>query len=231
MLSLERIGVSYGLARVVDDVSIDVDAGEWVAVVGANGAGKTSTLRAAMGLVPHEGRVSLGGRDLTALPTWTRRFAGLGFVPEGRQLFPEMTVEENLKVGAYGLSSGKTRAALAQVHMLFPRLSERHAQLAHTLSGGEQQMLAIGRALMSQPSVLVIDEVSWGLMPILVQEVFNALALLNANGLAILQVEQNVFVALKHAKRAYVMATGKVVMSGTAAAIQSDAALLESYIG
>jgi len=231
MLKIEDISVSYGSAIAVQSAAVDVEAGEWAALVGANGAGKTSTLKATMGLIPHRGRVWLGGVDLTRLDPWERQRAGLGYVPEGRQLFRTMTVEENLRVGAYNRSATQLGRANALVAELFPRLAERRHQIAATLSGGEQQMLAIGRALMGEPKVLLIDEVSWGLMPKLVAEVLEKLTKLNRAGLAILQVEQNARLVLRYAHRAYVMATGRIVLTGASEDVARDARTLESYVG
>jgi branched-chain amino acid transport system ATP-binding protein len=231
MLAVETIGVSYGQAIAVADVDLAVAAGSWVALVGPNGAGKTSLLRALMGLVPHHGRVRLDGEEVTRLPAWERQRRGVGFVPEGRQVFPEMTVAENLRVGGFTQSEAELRRGIDRSYGLFPRLGERRGQLAATLSGGEQQMLALARALMAEPKLLLVDEISWGLMPILVSQVFAQLASLHRDGLTILQVEQNAREVLRHAQHAYVMAAGKIVFDGPADIVARDKRVLETYVG
>ena len=231
MLSVRAARVRYGQAVAVDGVDIDVPAGGWVAVVGANGAGKSSLLRAIMGLADHDGRIEFAGRDLVGLRAWERQRLGLGFVPEGRQLFGQMSVEENLRVGGYSASPATLQRGLAQAFDIFPRLAERRGQAASTLSGGEQQMLALARALMGEPKMLLIDEISWGLMPLLVGQVFARLKALHDGGLTILQVEQNTREALRHADRAYVMATGSIAIEGTAEEIARDPRVIESYVG
>ncbi|MFI5015261.1 MAG: ABC transporter ATP-binding protein [Hyphomicrobiales bacterium] len=231
MLTVEALEVRYGQAVAVAGVALDVPAGGWVAVIGANGAGKSSLLRAIMGLVRHEGKVSFDGDDLAAMPAWARQRRGIGFVPEGRQLFGQMTVDENLRVGGYVSTAEELRRGLDQAYALFPRLAERRAQAASTLSGGEQQMLALGRALMTQPRLLLVDEISWGLMPILVAQVFARLRMLHESGLTVLQVEQNTREVLRHAGRAYVMAAGQIAMEGPAAEVARDPRVLELYVG
>ena len=231
MLQVDDIEVRYGQAIAVAGVSLRVAPGAWVAVIGANGAGKTSLLRAVAGLERHRGRTLLGGEDVSALPAWERKRRGLGYVPEGRQVFGQITVEENLRVGGYVQAEAELRRALDMAYALFPRLAERRRQLAATLSGGEQQMLALARALMIQPKLLLVDEISWGLMPLLVTQVFARLAELHAGGLAILQVEQNAREVLRRAGHAYVMAAGRVVLDGPAAEVARDPRVLESYVG
>src|ERR1700722_19185281 len=179
MLTVENIQVSYGQAVAVAGVSLRVAPGAWVALIGANGAGKTSLLRAIMGLERHRGRTRLDGEDVSALPAWERQRRGIGYVPEGRQIFPQMTVEENLRVGGFIKPEAERRSGIDMAYTLFPRLGERRRQLAATLSGGEQQMLALARALMIRPKLLLVDEISWGLMPILVAQVFARLAALH----------------------------------------------------
>src|SRR6185312_9890848 len=210
---------------------LHVAPGAWVALIGPNGAGKTSLLRAAVGLVRHRGRVRLDSEDLSSLPPWERQRRGIGYVPEGRQVFPQMTVEENLRVGAYTRRKAEVADALELVFSLFPRLKERRGQAASTLSGGEQQMLALGRALMTRPRLLLVDEISWGLMPILVEQVFARLAELHRDGMAILQVEQNAREVLRHADHAYVMAAGELVLDGPAGDVATDPRVIESYMG
>lgn len=231
MLEAQDIEVRYGQAIGVAGATLSVAKGAWVAVIGPNGAGKTSLLRAIVGLERHKGRVSIDGADVSRMPAWDRHAQGLGYVPEGRQLFREMTVEENLRVGGYHLDDGALRRAEADIYALFPRLAERRRQMAATLSGGEQQMLALGRALMSRPRLLLIDEISWGLMPILVTQVFEALATLHKAGLTILQVEQNAREVLRRAEHAYIMTAGRIAHEGDAAALAQDPRVVESYLG
>ncbi|MFI4986552.1 MAG: ABC transporter ATP-binding protein [Alphaproteobacteria bacterium] len=231
MLEISDIEVRYGQAIAVAGVSLKAAPGAWIALIGANGAGKTSLLRAIVGLVRHRGRLSIGGEDISALPAWERQRRGFGYVPEGRQVFAQMTVEENLRVGGFTKPDPEVRRGLETAFALFPRLAERRRQLAATLSGGEQQMLALARALMTRPRLLLVDEISWGLMPILVGQVFARLAELHRDGLTILQVEQNAREVLRHAQYAYVMAAGQIVLEGPAAAIARDARVQESYVG
>jgi branched-chain amino acid transport system ATP-binding protein len=231
MLTVENIQVSYGQAVAVAGVSLHVAPGAWVALIGANGAGKTTLLRAIMGLERHQGSTRLDGEDVSALPAWERQRRGIGYVPEGRQIFPQMTVEENLRVGGFIKPETERRSGIDMAYTLFPRLGERRRQLAATLSGGEQQMLALARALMIRPKLLLVDEISWGLMPILVAQVFARLAALHREGLAILQVEQNAREVLRHAQHAYVMAAGQLELEGTAESVARDPRVLESYVG
>jgi len=231
VLAVENIEVRYGQAVAVAGASLRVEPGAWVALIGANGAGKTSLLRAIVGLTPHGGRVHLKGDDVSRLPAWERQWRGIGYVPEGRQIFPQMTVEENLRVGGFIKSDMEVRRGIDRAYALFPRLAERRGQLAATLSGGEQQMLALTRALMIEPRLLLVDEISWGLMPILVNQVFAKLKELHREGLAILQVEQNAREVLRHAQYAYVMAAGQLLLEGPAAEIAGDPRVVESYVG
>ena len=231
MLALSDIEVRYGQAVAVDGVSLSVETGQWVLLMGPNGAGKTSLLRAAIGLVRHRGRVTFEGRDVSGEAAWHRQRHGIGYVPEGRQLFAEMTVEENLRVGGYSRDAAALRRGLDSAYATFPRLAERRGQLASTMSGGEQQMLALARALMTEPKLLLVDEISWGLSPILVAQVFARLAELHAAGITILQVEQNAFEALRHAEMALVMTAGRIVMQGTAREVANHPGVTESYVG
>jgi branched-chain amino acid transport system ATP-binding protein len=231
MLEAEGIEVRYGQAVAVADVSLRVGPGAWVAVIGANGAGKTSLLRAIVGLAPHRGRTRLDGEDISTQPAWERHRRGFGYVPEGRQVFPEMTVEENLRVGGFVKPGPEVREGIERAYGLFPRLGDRRRQLAGSLSGGEQQMLALARALVTRPRLLVVDEISWGLMPLLVRQVFTHLEQLHREGIAILQVEQNAREVLRRAQYAYVMAAGEIVLEGPAAEIRRDPRVLESYVG
>jgi branched-chain amino acid transport system ATP-binding protein len=230
-LEVEDIEVRYGQALAVAGVSLRVGRGAWVALIGANGAGKTSLLRAVAGLAPHRGRTRFAGEDISRLPAWERQRRGFGYVPEGRQVFPEMTVEENLRVGGFTQRDADVRRGLEMAYGLFPRLAERRRQLAGRLSGGEQQMLALARALMNRPRLLLVDEISWGLMPLLVGQVFTHLAELHRSGIAILQVEQNAREVLRRAQYAYVMAAGEIALEGSATEIARDPRVLENYVG
>jgi len=208
-----------------------VEAGELVALLGANGAGKTTLLRALSGLLrPWKGSVLLGGKDLRGLSPARRARLGLGHVPEGRQLFPLMTVEENLRLGAAFLAPGREKEGYERVYALFPRLAERRRQLAGTLSGGEQQMLAIGRALMGFPRILLVDEPSLGLSPRLAEEVLLALKEVARGGVGVLLVEQNVALSLEVAERGYVLEHGRVVLEGPAQALAQDPRVREAYL-
>jgi len=231
MLVIDSLEVRYGKAVAVSGAGLSVEKGSWTALVGANGAGKSSLMRAIMGLVRHGGRVELDGADLRARPAWERQRLGIGFVPEGRQLFGDMTVEENLRVGGFTSMPEALRRGMEHVYSIFPRLAERRAQSAATLSGGEQQMLALGRALVGSPRLLLIDEISWGLMPILVAQVFAQLKNLHVGGMTILQVEQNAREVLRHAGHAYVMSQGQIAFDGPATEIASDPRVLENYVG
>lgn len=229
MLELSSVTVYYGKALAVDQVSLRVGQGEWVALVGPNGAGKTTLLRAILGLVPYRGTVTFLERDLSGLPPWDRVALGLGYAPEGRRVFPGLTVLENLLLAGQRLAEHDRRKALEYVYELFPRLAERQRQPAGTLSGGEQQMLSLGRALMSRPQLLLIDETSLGLMPKMVHHLFEALARIHARGISILMVEQNTRLALRYAQRAYVMEAGRLVLEGSTEHLRKDTAFLESY--
>jgi len=231
MLDVRNVLVRYGEALAVRGVSLRAEPGSWIAIVGPNGAGKTSLARAICGLVPHQGTIAVAGEDVSKLPAWERQRRGIGYVPEGRQLFGAMSVEENLRVGAFSRTGAEVRRGLDEAFALFPRLAERRAQAAATLSGGEQQMLALARALMDRPKLLLVDEISWGLMPLLVTQVFERLAALNAGGLTIVQIEQNAREVLRHATLAYVMAAGVCVFDGPAQSVARDPRVLESYIG
>jgi branched-chain amino acid transport system ATP-binding protein len=230
-LRVEALEAGYGKAQVLFGVDLEVVENELVALLGANGAGKTTLLRAISGLVrPWSGRVLLEGQDLRGLSPAKRARMGLGHVPEGRQLFPLMTVEENLRLGAAFLAPGREREGYERVYGLFPRLAERQRQLAGTLSGGEQQMLAIGRALMGFPKILLVDEPSLGLSPRLAEEVLLALKAVAGEGVGVLLVEQNVALTLDVAERAYVLEHGKVVLQGPASALAQDPRVREAYL-
>ena len=231
-LSVENLVVSYGGIRAVKGISLEVDKGEIVALIGANGAGKTSTLRGIVRLVRGEGRVSIFGTDVSRLEANQVAALGVALVPEGRGIFTGLTVLENLELGAY-LKREKAglKARLARVLKLFPRLGERLTQDAGTLSGGEQQMLAIGRALMAEPRMILLDEPSLGLAPKLVSEIFAAIREIAAEGMTILLVEQNTRLSLETATCAYVLATGEVALSGAAAELRNDRRIREAYLG
>jgi branched-chain amino acid transport system ATP-binding protein len=230
-LRVEALEAGYGKAQVLFGVDLEVVENELVALLGANGVGKTTLLRAISGLVrPWSGRVLLEGQDLRGLSPAKRARMGLGHVPEGRQLFPLMTVEENLRLGAAFLAPGREREGYERVYGLFPRLAERRRQLAGTLSGGEQQMLAIGRALMGFPKILLVDEPSLGLSPRLAEEVLLALKAVAKEGVGVLLVEQNVALTLDVAERGYVLEHGKVVLEGPASALAQDPRVREAYL-
>ncbi|WP_027482587.1 ABC transporter ATP-binding protein [Deinococcus pimensis] len=232
-LTVEGLRAGYGKVQVLWDVNLAVEPGEFVAVIGANGAGKTTTLRAVSGVVrPWEGRVTLGGHDVTRLAPGQIVRLGLGHVPEGRELFPGMTVMENLELGASVRAEARAArdTTLEHVLTLFPRLAERRSQAAGTLSGGEQQMLAVGRALMSRPRMLLVDEPSLGLSPLLTRIVFDALAAVNREGVGVLLVEQNVVQSLRLASRAYVLENGRVVREGPSRDLLHDPAVREAYL-
>jgi branched-chain amino acid transport system ATP-binding protein len=233
MLSVENVDLYYGDAQALAGVSLEVPQGEIVAIVGANGAGKSSLIRTIAGIErARAGRIAFRGLDITRLESHRICDLGIGQVAEGRQVFPGLTVEENLEMG--GLlprARAKARAALGEVYALFPPLAERRDQLAGTLSGGEQQMLAIGRCLMGQPELIMFDEPSLGLAPVVVQEVLHTIRTLNQRGLTILLVEQNVAVSLKISQRAYVLENGRIVMSGSGAELLHDNRVRQAYLG
>ncbi|HEY2875982.1 MAG TPA: ABC transporter ATP-binding protein [Reyranella sp.] len=230
LLELRGFSCGYGEMIAARDLSLTVAAGQILALLGPNGAGKTSTILAIMGHVQIKaGTLSVDGRDITRLPALARAELGLALVPEGRRLFSDLTVAENLTVGGYSRPRADEKRNLARVFDLFPRLSERRGQLAASLSGGEQQMLAIGRALMSMPKLLLVDELSLGLMPKMVDLCLDALNRLNKEGLAILLVEQNTSRALDVADQVCVLASGRIVFTGLAETARRDVDLLHSY--
>jgi branched-chain amino acid transport system ATP-binding protein len=233
LLELEDVRVAYGRIEALHGITIGIDQGEVVALIGANGAGKTTTMRAISGLVNLTGgRIRFNGEDISRLRADLRVVRGLCQSPEGRGIFPGMTVLENLDMGAYTRSDRQGVADdLKRVYGLFPRLEERRKQSAGTLSGGEQQMLAIGRALMARPKVLLLDEPSMGLAPMLIQQIFNIITEISQQGTTILVVEQNAQQALSRATRAYVMETGRIVKEGTGADLLHDPAVREAYLG
>ncbi len=233
MLSVTGLRVAYGDVQALWDVSFAVPAGAIVTLLGANGAGKTTTLRAVSGLLhPTGGRIQFEGEDVTRVPPHTLVALGLLHIPEGRHLWAGMSVLENLELGAFPRPArAAMRESLDRVLQLFPRLAERRGQRAGTLSGGEQQMLAIGRALMARPRLLLLDEPSLGLAPRVVAELFDTLVRVNAAGVAVLLVEQNVHQALAVAHHGYVLETGRIVLSGTAPALAADPYIREAYLG
>jgi branched-chain amino acid transport system ATP-binding protein len=234
VLEVSDLEVRYGNVAAVKGVSLRVGEGEVVAVIGPNGAGKTSTLRAISGLVPSAGgRILLGGRDISRWKAHRVVALGLAHAPEGRRLFPQMTVLENLKMGAYRRrSAAEIRRTLEAVERRFPRLAERRTQLAGTLSGGEQQMLAIGRALMAEPRLLLLDEPSFGLAPIVVREIARIVQGINREqGVSVLLVEQNARMAFGIASRAYVMETGRVALSGSSSELTESPHVKAAYLG
>ncbi|TYC61829.1 ABC transporter ATP-binding protein [Rhodobacterales bacterium] len=232
MLEVENLDVTYGRTRAVKSVSLTVGEGEIVTVLGANGAGKTSLLRALQGAVrPSGGRIRFNGRDLTAQSPAARVRDGMVLVPEGRQIFVSMTVEENLLMGAYLRKDASVDRDIASIYERFPNLAERRYASASSLSGGEQQMLAIGRALVSRPRLIMLDEPSLGLSPLFVERLFTLLGDLNKDGIGILLVEQNTTMALDIAARGYVLELGTNVLEDTAEALASNTALTEAYLG
>ena len=233
MLNVEKLFVSYKAIKALQDVSFNVEQGEIVALIGSNGAGKTTILNTVSAIVPAiSGRITFKGEDITGIPPHEIVKRGISQVPEGRRVFANMSVLENLEMGAYIRNDKKEVAEeIDQVFQRFPRLFERKKQLAKTLSGGEQQMLAMGRALMSRPSLLLLDEPSMGLAPMLVQQIFDIIQEINASGTTIMLVEQNANMALSIANRAYVLETGEVVLSGDAKELAANPEVRKAYLG
>jgi branched-chain amino acid transport system ATP-binding protein len=231
LLEVNDAHVAYGKVEAVRSVSLEVGANEIVTIIGANGAGKTTLLNAIMGVLPLKGRVGFLGQNLAELEIEDRVGLGLGLVPEHRELFWTMSVEDNLLLGAFRAAKGSTAASFERVYALFPRLGERRKQLAGTLSGGEQQMLAMGRALMGAPKLLMLDEPSLGLAPIIVADIFRIVGELRSAGVSVLLVEQNAQAALKIADRAYVMELGEFVLQGPAGEIERHEGVAASYLG
>ena len=232
-LEIEALCVSYGEIAAVTDVGLHLEQGEVVALLGANGAGKTTTLKAIMGMVkPRSGAIRLDGQDVTGQPAHTSARRGLALVPEGRRIFKRMTVRENLEVGGVTRPAAQTRARVREVLEIFPQLTERQRQLGGTLSGGEQQMLAIGRALMSRPDFILMDEPSLGLAPLIVAQVFDVVHRISTQlGIGGIVVEQNVELALSVATRGYVLSRGRMALSGAASALASSPKLHDAYLG
>ena len=233
ILEVRNLEVTYGEFAAVRGVSFEVNQGDLVTIIGANGAGKSTTLRAVMGLQrPRSGQIIFDGNDITGEPAHIRARRGISLVPEGRRILPDLTVEENLRIGAYSLrTAGEVAAALDSAYVLFPRLRERAGQRGKTLSGGEQQMLAIARSLVGRPRLLLLDEVSLGLMPILVEQTFETIRDLHRQGATILLVEQNARMALSVATRGYVLETGSIALSGSATDLATDPKVKKAYLG
>ena len=232
MLTVSDINVYYGAIHAVKGVSLDVNEGEIVTLIGANGAGKSTTLQTISGLLrPRTGTIEFLGENITNVPAHKRVELGLAQVPEGRRIFLSMTVAENLEMGAYTQHGADTAGDMEKVYGIFPRLKERRKQVAGTLSGGEQQMLAMGRALMSRPKLLMLDEPSMGLAPILVEQIFSTIVEMNNAGTTILLVEQNAQMALSIAERAYVLETGQIVMQGAARDLADNEDVRKAYLG
>lgn len=233
MLSVEQVSAGYGSLRVLWDVSLRVEEGEIVSIIGSNGAGKSTTIKVITGLLsPEAGRVSFEGRDITTMPPHMRVERGIALVPEGREIFPKMTVQDNLLLGAYTVKDRhEIEERLTRVYDIFPKLKERERQLAGTLSGGEQQMLAIARALMAKPRLLILDEPSLGLAPIVVIKVFETIERLNRDGVTILLSAQNVYRALEISSRAYVMESGRITLSGRGSELLNNPYVKEAYLG
>jgi branched-chain amino acid transport system ATP-binding protein len=232
MLELRDATVSYGMIDALKGISLTVEQGEIVALIGANGAGKSTTLMSISGVTTlRRGSIVYDGVHISGRPAHEIVMKGISQVPEGRRIFPRMTVSENLEIGAFSRSSRELSEGIERVFNLFPTLAERRRQLGGTLSGGEQQMLAIGRALMSRPKLLLLDEPSLGLAPIIVSKIFKIIQEINQQGTTILLVEQNAKAALRLAHRAYVLETGKIVMEGSASILEKDPGIKKAYLG
>jgi len=234
LLTAEGLELAYGQVPACRDITIHVEEGEVVTLVGANGAGKSTTLRAVAGaLIPRAGVIQFQGRDITRLRSDERTELGIALVPEGRHVFPFLTVRENLELGGFKFrkQSAKVRGLIDQMFAMFPRLSARASQNAGTLSGGEQQMLVLGRAMMSEPRLLCLDEPSLGLAPMIVQDIFRTIRAINAAGTSVLLVEQNARYALETASRGYVLQTGSIIASGSCGALKQDERVHQAYLG
>jgi branched-chain amino acid transport system ATP-binding protein len=234
LLQAEGLQLAYGEISACRDVSLHVAQGEIVTLIGANGAGKSTTLRAVAGaLLPRAGSIHFRGHDITRLPSYERTKLGISLVPEGRRVFPFLTVRENLELGAfkYRKEGAKVRGLMDKVLDMFPRLRERRSQNAGTLSGGEQQMLALGRAIMSEPHLICLDEPSLGLAPMVVQDIFRTIKAINGAGTSVLLVEQNARYALETASRGYVLQTGSIIASGPCSTLRNDDRVRQAYLG
>jgi branched-chain amino acid transport system ATP-binding protein len=234
LLAADNLELAYGGLSVCRGISIEIGAGEIVALIGANGAGKSTTLRAIAGLMtPRAGAITFCGRDITRLPSHERTLLGVALVPEGRHVFPFLTVRENLELGGFKnrRDGAKVRRMIDRIFDMFPRLRERSGQNAGTLSGGEQQMLVLGRAMMSEPKLLCLDEPSLGLAPIVVRDIFRTIRTINESGTSVLLVEQNARYAFETASRGYVLQTGSIMVSGPCAELAKDTRVREAYLG
>jgi branched-chain amino acid transport system ATP-binding protein len=234
LLTADSLELAYGELAVCRGISIEINEGEIVALIGANGAGKSTTLRAIAGLLtPRTGSITFEGRDITRLPSHERTMLGIALVPEGRHVFPFLTVRENLELGGFKhrRDGAKVRGLIEQVFEMFPRLRERAGQNAGTLSGGEQQMLVLGRAMMSEPKLLCLDEPSLGLAPLVVRDIFRTIRTINESGTSVLLVEQNARYAFETASRGYVLQTGSIMIEGSSAELAKDARVREAYLG
>lgn len=234
LLAAEGLELAYGEIPACRGITFRVDEGEIVTLIGANGAGKSTTLRAIAGaLIPRAGVIRFRGQDITRLPSYERTRLGIALVPEGRRVFPFLTARENLELGAFKYRNDKRKVGtlLNKIFAMFPRLSERSSQNAGTLSGGEQQMLVLGRAMMSEPYLLCLDEPSLGLAPMIVQDIFRTIRSINAAGTTVLLVEQNARYALETASRGYVLQTGSIIASGPCAKLRDDERVREAYLG
>jgi branched-chain amino acid transport system ATP-binding protein len=234
ILAADNLELAYGQVAVCRGISLTVNEGEIVALIGANGAGKSTTLRAIAGVMtPRSGSITFQGNDITALPSHERSLLGIALVPEGRHVFPFLTVRENLELGGFKnrKDGGKVRGMIEKIFEMFPRLRDRGGQNAGTLSGGEQQMLVLGRAMMSEPRLLCLDEPSLGLAPLVVRDIFRTIRAINAAGTSVLLVEQNARYALETASRGYVLQTGNILASGSCAELAQDPRVREAYLG
>jgi branched-chain amino acid transport system ATP-binding protein len=234
LLAADNLELAYGQLSVCRGISIEINAGEIVALIGANGAGKSTTLRAIAGLMtPRAGAITFRGQDITRLPSHERTLLGIALVPEGRHVFPFLTVRENLELGGFKnrRDGAKVRRMIDRIFDMFPRLRERSSQNAGTLSGGEQQMLVLGRAMMSEPKLLCLDEPSLGLAPIVVRDIFRTIRTINESGTSVLLVEQNARYAFETASRGYVLQTGSIMVSGPCAELAKDTRVREAYLG
>ena len=234
LLTTEGLELAYGHVPACRDITISVDEGEIVTLIGANGAGKSTTLRAIAGaLIPRAGAIRFAGRNITRLPSYERSKLGIALVPEGRHVFPFLTVRENLELGGFKFRSdgAKMRALIERMFAMFPPLSRRAFQNAGTLSGGEQQMLVLGRAMMSEPRLLCLDEPSLGLAPLIVQDIFRTIRAINAADTSVLLVEQNARYALETASRGYVLQTGSIIASGACSMLKKDERVRQAYLG
>ncbi len=232
MLRLENIVVNYGKANVLKGIDLDVNEGDFVSIVGSNGAGKTTTIKTIVGLLfPVSGSIHFENKDITSLPAWKRSALGISYVPEGRRIFPDLTVEENLLMGGYGSNNTIVKRSILKVYEIFPRLYERRNQHGKTLSGGEQQMLAIGRAVIPDPKLILIDEMSIGLMPIMIQKAFDVVEALHQTGITVLMVEQNVHKAIDYSEKLYVIRNGEIVFTEQTTNIEDYNQIVEVYMG